>query len=214
MERYFSIEMPGMLFLRNVLLFSLAGLIPVLALYVSISPGFASALVAGGANLSRFLRQVITNGLPVVVVVNYVGFFLFALSHSQSGSKRDPAVFIAIDFVARIGFFIGLHALIYVLSADWFGSFGWSSATALRVVAPTLARSALFENISGVYLYATLVSAVPLYVSSIRRSSILRPIARIFPNTSGNTVMALLIFGLLAAILTMFASTIGLLFNS
>lgn len=44
-----------------------------------------------------------------------------------------------------------------------------SRATALRVVAPTLARSAFFENISGVYLYATLVSAMPLYVSSIEK---------------------------------------------
>lgn len=60
-----------------------------------------------------------------------------------------------------------LHILIYVLSADWFGSFGESRATAVRVVAPTLARSAFFENISGVYLYATLVSAIPLYVSVI-----------------------------------------------
>jgi hypothetical protein len=34
-------------------------------------------------------------------------------------------------------------------------------------VAPTLARSAFFENVSGVYLYATLVSAIPLYVSVI-----------------------------------------------
>jgi len=36
-------------------------------------------------------------------------------------------------------------------------------------VAPTLARPAFFENISGVYLYATLVSAMPLHVSSIEK---------------------------------------------
>ena len=198
--------MPGMLFLRNVLLFSLAGLIPVLVLYVLLSPGFASALAAGGASLSRFSRQLITNGVPVVVVVNYVGFFLFALSNKQPGSNRDSAIFIAVDVVARIGVFVGLHALIYVLSADWFGSFGGSRATALSVVAPTLARSALFENISGVYLYATLISAVPLYASSIRRSSILRPIAEVVPYSVGHAVMAIAIFGLLAVILTALAA--------
>ena len=198
--------MPGMLFLRNVLLFSFAGLIPVLVLYVLLSPGFASALAAGGASLSRFSRQLITNGVPVVVVVNYVGFFLFALSNNQPGRNRDSAIFIAIDIVARISVFVGLHALIYMLSADWFGSFGGSRATALSVVAPTLARSALFENISGVYLYATLISAVPLYASSIRRSSILRPIAEVFPYSAGHAVMAIAIFGLLAVILTALAA--------
>ena len=208
MDRYFSTEMPGVLFLRNVLLFSLAGLIPVLVLYVLLSPGFASALSAGGVSLSRFSRQLVTNGVPVVVVVNYVGFFLFALSNSQSGSGRDSAVFIAIDIVARLGVFVGLHSLIYVLSADWFGSFGGSRATALSVVAPTLARSALFENISGVYLYATLISAVPLYASSIRRSSTLRPIADMFPCSTGNAVMAIIIFGLLAVILTAIAAAV------
>lgn len=81
LERYFSTRMPGMQFLRNVLLFSLAGLLPVLVFYVALSPGFATALADGGPTLKRFLRQVLTNGLPVVVMVNYVGFFLFALSH-------------------------------------------------------------------------------------------------------------------------------------
>lgn len=208
MERYFSTEMPGIFFLRNVLFFSLAGLLPVLALYVLLSPGFASALANGGPSLSRFLRQVLTNGLPVVVVVNYVGFFLFALSNNRMEKAYDSTFFIAVDIVARLGVFIALHALIYVVSADWFGSFGGSRATALRVVAPTLARSAMFENISGVYLYATLMSAIPLYTSSIQRSSILRPIAKLFPYSMGNAVMAILVFGLLAVFLTALASAV------
>jgi len=155
-------------FLKNVLLFSLAALLPVLSVYILLSPGFAPALVAGGPALVRFLRQVVTNGLPVVFVVNYVSFFLFAFMQRTDRKHRDPAVFVLLDLSIRAVLFIGLHALIYVFSADWFGSFGGSRATALSVVAPTLARSALFENISGVYLYATMVSALPLYVSAIR----------------------------------------------
>lgn len=208
MERYFSTAMPGVHFLRNVLLFSLAGLLPVLALYVLSSPGFASALAGGGPALRRFLRQVLTNGLPVVLFVNYVGFFLFALSCERQEKSRDPAVYIAVDLAGRLALFFGLHALIYVLSADWFGSFGGSRATALRVVAPTLARSALFENISGVYLYATLVSAVPLYVSAIKRSPSLRALAGLFPGQTGPIVLALLIFAALAACLTAVAEAL------
>ena len=206
LERYFSTHMPGMQFLRNVLLFSLAGLLPVLVFYVTLSPGFATALADGGPALRRFLRQVLTNGLPVVVIVNYVGFFLFALSRERSGSGRDPGTYIIVDFFSRLGLFVGLHALIYVVSADWYGSFGGSGATALRVVAPTLARSALFENVSGVYLYATLISAIPLYVSAARRSSRLAPVIRFFPDPIGPVAFALLIFAAGAACLTALAT--------
>ena len=208
MERYFSTHMPGMQFLRNVLLFSLAGLLPVLASYVALSPGFATALADGGPALKRFLRQVLTNGLPVVVTVNYVGFFLFAVSQESSGGGRDPGTYIVVDFFSRLGLFVGLHALIYVVSADWYGSFGGSRTTAWRVVAPTLARSALFENISGVYLYATLVSAIPLYISAVRRSPRLAPVVRFFPEPIGPVAFALLIFVAGAACLTALATVL------
>ena len=105
MDRFFSTDMPSGQFLRNVLLFSLAGLLPVLAAYIFLSPGFAPALAQGGPALRRFLRQVLTNGIPVVVIVNYVGFFLFALSHQLSGPRRDPALFIGVDIVVRLTLF-------------------------------------------------------------------------------------------------------------
>ena len=73
-----------------------------IALYVLLSPGFASALADGGLPLRRFLRQVLTNGLPVVVIVNYVGFFLFALSHELPENSRDPAAYIAVDFILSL----------------------------------------------------------------------------------------------------------------
>ena len=158
--------MSGIRFLRNVLLFSIAGLIPPLALFVFLSPGFAAALSQGGPALLRFLRQVLTNGLPVVFVINYVSFFLYA-SSKQQGRRGHPVALVATDILARLALFFGLHAMIYILSADWYGSFGGSRLTAISVVAPTLSRSAFFENISGVYFYATLVSAVPcMYLPS------------------------------------------------
>lgn len=206
LERFFSTRMSGMQFLRNVLLFSLAGLLPILVFYVVLSPGFATALADGGPALKRFLRQVLTNGLPVVVVINYIGFFLFALSHESSGGGRDPGTYIVVDFFSRIGIFVVLHATIYAVSADWYGAFGGSRTTALRVVAPTLARSALFENISGVYLYATLVSAIPLYASAVRRSTRLAPVIRFFPEPIGPAAFALLIFLAVAVCLTALAS--------
>lgn len=169
MEKYFTLDMPATRFARNTLVVSLLGLVPLLVVYITLTPGFAGMLLNGGPALSRFVRQVLTNGLPVVFMVNWVSFFLFALLVARQGQDRGLSLVFLIDLPARIVMFTALHAAIYVVSADWFGSFGGSKITALTVVAPTLARSALFENISGVYLYATLVSALPLYITAVDR---------------------------------------------
>lgn len=208
MERYFSTHMPGIRFVGNVLAFSLVSLVPVLVLYVALSPGFLRALIEGGPALERLARQVLTNGLPVVFVTNYVGFFLFALSNQTSTKDRDSARYLFIDPPIRVAVFLILHVIIYVISADLFGSFGGSKRTALRVVAPTLARSAHFENISGAYFYATLVSALPLYVSAIGKSVRLRPVTAWVPFGLGAVLLAILWFGMAALVLTAFASII------
>ena len=199
--------MSGFRFLRIVLLVSIAGLIPPLALFVFLSPGFATALTQGGPALLRFLRQVLTNGFPVVFAINYVGFFLYALSN-QTERPGDPVSFVAIDVLARLSLFFALHALIYVLSADWYGSFGGDEMTAISVVAPTLARSAYFENVSGVYFYATFVSAMPLYVTAIRQSKVLRKAVETLPFGSGPFILAAAIFVATAVLITILAEAI------
>ncbi len=209
MQRFFAIDMPATRFLWNTLLFSLLGLVPVLLLYVALTPGFGPMLINGGPPLVRFLRQVLTNGLPVVFAVNYVGFFLFAWADARKPSDRELTIVLLADIPARLAVFVLLHAIIYVVSADWFDSFGGSRATALSVVAPTLARSALFGNISGVYLYATLVSALPLYVSLIRRTGWTAGLARRFPGRSGPVLLALTWFALFALALTGLAAAIA-----
>ena len=95
-----------------------------------------------------------------------------------------------------------------MVSADWFGSFGGSRLTALRVVAPTLARSALFENISGVYLYATLASAVPLYATAFRGKDRFFGAPFRFRGRTGPVLAALALFVLVAALLTIAAKLI------
>jgi hypothetical protein len=100
----------------------------------------------------------------------------------------------------RVVLFIALHAVIYTLSADWFGSFGGSRLKTLRVVAPTLAQSALFQNISGVYLYATLISALPLYITAIERSDHLGRLLTRLPGRAGPVFSALALFGLFAVL--------------
>ncbi|KAJ01725.1 hypothetical protein [Sulfitobacter mediterraneus] len=207
MESYFSLDMSGIRFLRNVLLFSIAGLIPPLALFVFLSPGFAAALSQGGPALLRFLRQVLTNGLPVVFVINYVSFFLYA-SSKQQGRRGHPVALVATDILARLALFFGLHAMIYILSADWYGSFGGSRLTAISVVAPTLSRSAFFENISGVYFYATLVSAVPLYVSAFTRLRTQKDPKESMPSCAVSIAFAIAMFASTGVLLTVLSETV------
>jgi hypothetical protein len=161
-DRHFSIRLPVVRFASNTILLSLAGLLPVLGLYISLVPDFWSHLLGSQAALSRFLRQILTNGLPVVFVVNALGLVLFA--QSRANALRASAALV-IDFVARIAVFTALHAAIYFASAQMFGSFGGDPLQALRVIGPTLAQAAAFGNLSGVYLYATLVSALPLHIA-------------------------------------------------
>ncbi len=186
------------------MLVSIAGLIPPLALYVFLSPGFWTVLSQGGPALLRFMRQVLTNGLPVVFAINYVSFFLYALS-IRAERRGYPVLFVATDVLARLSLFFGLHALIYVLSADWYGSFGSDRMTAISVVAPTLARSAYLENVSGVYLYATSVSAVPLYMTAVRQSKMFQKATEPRPFVAGRFILAAAIFLATAVLITIFA---------
>jgi hypothetical protein len=167
MDRFFSLDLPFSRFAANTLILSCVSLIPLLLFYVALTPGFGSMLLENGPALRRFLRQVLTNGIPVVFAVNYLSFFLYAVSAKRQGTHSSPILILIVDLPARIFVFVALHAFIYFVSADWFGSFGGDRWQALRVVSPTLARSAMFENISGVYLYATIISAVPLYLNVI-----------------------------------------------
>lgn len=216
MNRYFTLDVPFHKFVANTLIASCLSLVPLLLIYVLLTPGFATMLLDNRLALGRFLRQVVTNGLPVVFVINYISFFLFALITDRTRKTTAPALILLIDVPVRVVVFIGLHALIYVLSADWYGSFGGDRMRALLVVGPTIMNSAYFGNISGVYLYATLVSALPLYTAAIEKillegqdgAKMLPHWIGILPGTTGRVVIVLLIFAIFVGLLTGLATLI------
>ncbi len=220
MSHFFDIKMPFWRFARNTLIVSCLSLLPLLMLYILLWPGFADMLLGNRMALNRFLRQVVTNGLPVVFVVNYISFFLYALMNDGQRSINAPELILLVDLPVRIIVFVALHSLIYVLSADWFGSFGGDRWQALRVVGPTLMRSAFFENISGVYLYATMVSALPLYTTAIQRvldkrsgrTTLLRLFNYVFSDRLGQAVasyvITLILLAAYALLVTGFAALV------
>lgn len=159
-----NIAQPAGRFLRNLLAVAVGMLALGLILYIFVRPGMAEMLMRGGWPAWRlFLRQGLINGLPVVLLTTWAG----AVWHA---AIRIPEVTRGLaDPVLRIVAFAVLHVVSYLVAADWFGSFDGDLGTALRTVAPTLARAAFLENISGVYLYAVLVIALPSQVAAIRR---------------------------------------------
>ena len=161
-DRYFSVRLPFTHFARNTVLLSLLGLVPVLILYIALIPGFRSHLTTSDAALARFLRQILTNGLPVAFTVNAVSMIMFSQSRLRT---IGPGSALALDFATRTIAFMVLHAVIFFVSALMFGSFGGDPLQALRVAGPTLVQAAAFGNLSGVYLYATLISALPLHMA-------------------------------------------------
>lgn len=164
LDRHFAPELPATRFAWNVMLVSLAGLVPAVALYVATSPGLAAHLLATDGAGRRFLRQLLTNGLPVVFAVNFAGYLLCGLLRAR---RMTPGRLVALDVVARVGLFLALHAVVFAASAVAFGSFGGSPAQALRTVAPTLVQAAAFGNLSGAYFYATVLGALPLHVAAL-----------------------------------------------
>jgi len=168
-RKHFSLNLPFGLFCLNLTLLSILSLLPFLVFFVALTPDFAKILVTNTTALSRFSRQVVTNGLPVIFFINYIGFI--AANRVLQNTSRPALRHIALDISARAVAFVALHVLVYVLSADWFGSFGGDRRTALLVVGPTLERSFLFENISGVYLYALLPGAVFTYLAVLSDSA-------------------------------------------
>lgn len=199
-ERHLTPDLPAVRFVANVALVSIAGLVPALALYVWLTPGFAAHLRGRDGALGAFLRQVATNGLPVVIALNYVCFTL--LARVRAGSTTLGAI-LALDFAARIGLFVVLHALIYAGSAVLFGSFGGDPARGLAVVGPTLVAAAGFGNLSGAYLYASLVGALPLHMALVERA--LGRTGADAPARAATLLLALAIFAAQALALTLAA---------
>ena len=161
-SKFFNLDLPFARFCWNVLVFSALSLFPLLIVYIVLSPGLGTMLLTNETALVRFMRQVLTNGVTVVFVINYAGFF--ALAHFQQQRARNSLQHLIFDVLARALLFVALHALIYVLSADIFASFSGDRGVAMQVVGPTLKRAFLFENISGVYLYGILPGAFIAYL--------------------------------------------------
>jgi hypothetical protein len=169
MDRYFSPQLPGLRFVLNVLLFSLASLFLLLFTYITWTPGFWNQLLTDGLARMHFFREVLLYGLPTTFIVNYLGFMgysYFAHSGTNMVNLKVRHILI-IDLLARVALFVAVTTIIFIAFAHFTDeAFLGSKVRALKSVGPTLAYAAVFQDLSGVYLYATAISAFPLFVGA------------------------------------------------
>lgn len=167
LDRHFSTRVPAGRFAAGVVVVSLGALVPVLWVYVALTPGFWGHLVATQGARAPFLRQIATNGVPVVVVVNAAALILFAWARA---GRLAPGAALGLDLGLRVALFAGLHGVVFAASAVVFGAFGGDVGQALGALGPTLRRAAVFGNLAGVYLWATLLCALPLHMVLIAQA--------------------------------------------
>jgi hypothetical protein len=193
-ERHFGTALSPGRFLLNVALLSILSLLPFTILHVFRTAGFATLVMNDATAAGLVLRQIATNGFPVVFIINAAGFVLYGSSIRRAVPLN---LFLMGDALGRGLLFVLIHLFVYLFSADLFGSFGGSRTTAIDVLGPTLSRAYAFDTISGAYLYALLPGAVLTYAAWLTEAFEER--AR-WAEAAAILFLCLLIFGVVTAL--------------
>ena len=143
---------------------SLIGLGLATGAYILTYPALRAGLMDDPMLLEAFTRQIIASGLLIVFVINVIGFANYRAFAARGLEGRGTAAVLGVDLFTRGLLFFGMHVISYYLAAEYYGSFSGNTVFALQVVAPTLAAAAWLGNLSGVYLWATAISALPFFM--------------------------------------------------
>lgn len=161
-----SPRLPAGRFLRTVLISVLCGFAVFLIAYLTMVTGFARQIVNDGFAMWRVAQSVLIYGLPVAFLCAYMSFFLqgLLLDRIERSSVKILIFYLIFDVAVRLAVFALLSVLVFAYFAQFHGRFGGSVLSAVRVVPATIASAATFSNIAGVYFYAAMFSAFPLFI--------------------------------------------------
>ena len=160
----FSAQTGWLRFALQSFALSMIGLLLATGFYILTYPALRAGLMDDPMLLNAFLRQIMASGLLIVFVINAIGFANYRAFVTRGNDGRSTAAVLGADLFTRGFLFFGMHAISYYLAAEYYGSFGGNPLIALQVVAPTLAGAAHMGNLSGVYLWATAISALPFFM--------------------------------------------------
>lgn len=176
LEPFLSHNEPALKFIRQVFFISLISLLVLLFVYVIRVPEILQQVrTRDGENLnwSPIVRHILLNGLSVVFFVNYLSYFLYpwVIRWFRRDASSGRVILIAVfDVLFRIVLYFVFSAIVYSLFATMFGSFGGSVTTAVSSVFSTFLYSVSLGNLAGVYFYAAMVGAFPIYTLAIARA--------------------------------------------
>jgi len=160
----FSAQTGWLRFVLQSFVLSMIGLLLATGFYILTYPALRAGLMHDPMLLNAFLRQIMASGLLIVFVINAIGFANYRAFVARGNDGRSMAAVLGADLFTRGFLFFVMHAISYYLAAEYYGSFGGNVLIALQVVAPTLAGAAHMGNLSGVYLWATAISALPFFM--------------------------------------------------
>lgn len=176
LKPFLSHDEPALKFLRRVLVISAISVLMLLFVYSARVPELlVQVRTRDGVSLTwgPIIRHILLNGLTVVFTVNYVSYSLYpwTITWLEKDVTAVRAVLVSIfDIILRISLYFVSSAIVYSLFAKYFGSFGGSVETAVSSTFTTFLYSVSLGNMAGVYFYAAIVGAFPIYTLAIARA--------------------------------------------
>lgn len=135
-------------------------------------PGYAVATFATPDSALRFLTRFGANAVVTVVLVCWASAAVSGHLAGRLATEGAPSVrprglvgLVIADLAVRFAALVAVTAASFSFFADVAGSFGGSARTALDAIPETLAYALGFRGLSGIYVYAALFSAFPLYLA-------------------------------------------------
>jgi hypothetical protein len=168
---FYSRKVPAKRFFGFLVGFSVGPMVMVLAFYIAQTPGLLCQLVSDPMASRLFFGQVIGDGLIVLLLSNFFGLLLDQIVFGAAPQFRSSAIYAVLlaEIFVKVIIFILVTAVVYVAYAVYADDFTGSPMRALKAVVPTIRYAIAFGNLTSVYLYATVIFSLPLFIVALIR---------------------------------------------
>ncbi|MEM9311509.1 MAG: hypothetical protein AAGA34_08685 [Pseudomonadota bacterium] len=162
-RRYFPGRHALGTYLPNVLLLSALSLAAVNFVYWTNTGGFQNQF-ATGASTRVFLSQLVFDGLLKVFIVNWIAMLAYEsyITRIASFGLVGCMGLVMMDVVLRLGLFLLVSAVIWSGFVAIFGSFQGDFQSAYEALPQTVRGATSFGNLTGTYIYANAIGALPM----------------------------------------------------
>lgn len=124
----------------------------------------------------RILRALVVNGLPIVFAATFVANLVHSKLTVETGVlDARPSRRLGVDLAVRLAVFACVTIAAFQLFVALFHAFGGDPIAALAATPEILRRAVAFQDLFGVYLWAALFAAHPLYAAAVLEAATRRP---------------------------------------